>query len=157
VYTIGHSCRRLGTFLTILSRYGVKVLVDVRRYPRSRYCPWFSRSTLERELQRHGIAYLWLGDLLGGLGIDYTRHTSTAAYRTGVAIVASLALSRINVAVMCRERWWMRCHRAYIADTLYTMGFRVAHIIDLGRVERHRAVGLAPKWASRYLDLQTWA
>ena len=55
---------------------------------------------------------------------------------------------------MCSERWWMRCHRAFIADTLHEMGFRVLHVIDLGRVERHRPLGVAPAWAARlHLDL----
>lgn len=147
VLTIGHSSRGLSEFIGILLRYGVEVLVDVRRLPGSRRVPWFRRSVLERALPEHGIAYLWLGDLLGGLGVDYARYVETAAYRRGVGALAALACSGARVAVMCRERWWMRCHRAFIADTLHELGFEVLHVVDLGHAERHRRLGVAPRWA----------
>ncbi len=149
VYTIGHSNRRLGELVGLLKRYGVRLVVDVRRRPGSRCCPWFSRRVLERELPRRGIAYYWLGDLLGGLDVDYPRYVYTMEYRKGIGVLVGLALACEPAAIMCREKLWTHCHRAFIADTLHVMGFRVIHIIDLGLREKHVPVGLAPNWAYR--------
>jgi len=45
----------------------VAVLVDVRRFPKSRRVPWTESSTLKKLLEGEGITYVWLGDLLGFL------------------------------------------------------------------------------------------
>ncbi len=150
VYTVGHSNRGLAELAGILKRYSIRLVVDVRRYPGSRRVPWFSRRVLEKTLPEHGVAYYWLGDLLGGLNVDYPSYVETLEYRRGMGILISLILGiGGGVAVMCRERWWMRCHRAFIADTLHTIGFHVKHIIDLGKVEEHVELGVAPSWARR--------
>ena len=132
----------------MLKRYGVRLVVDVRRKPGSRCCPWFRRSVLERLLPNYGIGYFWLGDLLGGLDVDYPSYVETEAYRRGIAILATLAL-QLPTAIMCRERYWLRCHRAFIADTLYAMGFSVIHVLDLGIHEKHKPLGVAPSWVAR--------
>jgi len=149
VYTVGHSGRRLGEFLALLKRYQIRVLVDVRSRPGSRYVPWFNRKNLEKTLPSHGISYVWLGDLLGGLReIAYTEHMLTRDYRVGIGALLALIASSSPVAFMCRERYWLNCHRAYIAETLHRLGVVVLHIVDLGVVERHRPLELekVPAW-----------
>lgn len=47
VYTIGHSNRTLGEFISILKLYRVAHVADVRRLPGSRRVPWFNKSVLE--------------------------------------------------------------------------------------------------------------
>lgn len=142
VYTVGHSTRSLGELLGILRRYGIGVVVDVRRWPRSRRVPWFSRSVLSEYLPSRGIGYVWLGELLGGYRRGgYEAYMATREYRAGIgALIALIEAARGPVAIMCAERSWARCHRRYIAATLAGMGYRVLHILDLGVVERH------PQW-----------
>ncbi len=149
VYSLGHSDRRLGELVAILKRYGIRVLVDVRSRPGSRVVPWFSKRSLERILPSHGVEYLWLGDLLGGLHEPfYPERLETMEYRRGIGVLASLIESLPGrVAFMCRERYWLNCHRAYIADTLHALGYTVIHIVELGRHEKHRPLGTAPRWA----------
>lgn len=66
IYTIGHSNRTLEEFLGALQSHGIEQVVDVRRWPTSRKHPHFSREALDRSLRAAGIAYLWMGDSLGG-------------------------------------------------------------------------------------------
>jgi len=57
VYTVGHSNRSFEEFLGLLRAYGVKVVVDVRSRPKSRWAPWSVRGTLAWLLEREGIGY----------------------------------------------------------------------------------------------------
>jgi uncharacterized protein (DUF488 family) len=103
---------------------------------------------LRKSLASYGVYYVWLGDLLGGLGVvpSYPERVETWEYRVGIGVIVSLASSGLTVCVMCRERYWLNCHRAFIAETLYHVGFDVVHIVDLGHVERHREIGVRPSW-----------
>jgi uncharacterized protein (DUF488 family) len=42
-----------------------------------------------------------------------------------------------NVAYMCAEAVWWRCHRSLISDFLKSKGWKVIHIIDINKSEEH--------------------
>jgi uncharacterized protein (DUF488 family) len=65
VYTIGHSTRTLDELVAALKAHGVRTLVDIRSFPMSRRMPHFNRESLEVELPKHGIAYVWMKELGG--------------------------------------------------------------------------------------------
>lgn len=65
IYTIGHSTRTLDELIAALRAHGVTTLVDIRSFPMSRRMPHFGRESLEVELPKHGIAYVWLKELGG--------------------------------------------------------------------------------------------
>ena len=65
IYTIGHSTRSLEELVAALRGHGITTLVDIRSFPMSRRMPHFNRESLEVELPKHGIAYVWLKDLGG--------------------------------------------------------------------------------------------
>jgi uncharacterized protein (DUF488 family) len=65
IYTIGHSTRTLDELVAALHGYGIKTLVDIRSFPMSRRLPHFNRESLEQELPRCGIAYIWMKELGG--------------------------------------------------------------------------------------------
>jgi uncharacterized protein (DUF488 family) len=65
IYTIGHSNRKLAEFLELLTQFDIAVLVDVRRYPTSKW-EWYKRENLEGALALEGVRYVHLGDSLGG-------------------------------------------------------------------------------------------
>ena len=65
IYTIGHSTRTPGDLVAALRGHGVKTLVDIRSFPMSRRMPHFNRESLEVELPKQGIAYVWLKELGG--------------------------------------------------------------------------------------------
>ena len=94
---------------------------------------------LEKALPRRGIRYVWLGELLGGLGRDYVEYMCSHEYLEGIRRLEELVTEGV-VAVMCAEAYWLRCHRRYIAESLATRGYEVLHILDYGRVERHRSL-----------------
>ena len=77
--TIGHSNLQADQFLALLRAHNVTTIADVRSVPFSRRFPWFSSRTLADRLHSKGIAYVMVGDTLGG------RPANPALYRDGIA------------------------------------------------------------------------
>ena len=65
IYTIGHSTRAFDELVAALKAHGIRALVDVRSFPMSRRMPHFNRESLEVELPKQGIAYVWMKELGG--------------------------------------------------------------------------------------------
>ena len=65
IYTIGHSTRTLDELVAALQGHAIQTLVDIRAFPMSRRLPHFNRESLEQELPKYGIAYIWLKELGG--------------------------------------------------------------------------------------------
>lgn len=65
IYTLGTNRRTEEDFIEILNAYGIERLIDVRRFPTSKF-PHFKKETLERFLKDNGIEYFFLGEELGG-------------------------------------------------------------------------------------------
>jgi uncharacterized protein (DUF488 family) len=65
VFTIGHSNLEIGKFVALLKQHGIQAIADVCSSPYSQYNPQFNRELLQKSLQEHGIAYVFLGQELG--------------------------------------------------------------------------------------------
>lgn len=70
VLTVGHSNHAQEEFVSLLREYGVTAVADVRSSPYSRFCPHFNREELKEGLREAGIAYVFLGQELGGRSDD---------------------------------------------------------------------------------------
>ncbi len=141
IHTIGTGARSPEAFLTLLEAFGIEVLVDVRRVPRS-HDPHFSREGLARLCRSSGIDYRWLGESLGGRREEaYEAWMATPAFLQGIERVEELARTRSS-ALCCAERLPWRCHRWLIAGMLEERGWRVLHIIDRDSVVRHARLPL---------------
>ena len=161
-FTIGHSTRSLDELVAMLRDAGVRVLVDVRKIPRSRTNPQFDRGELAVDLPARGIGYRHDPRLGGRRGrrADAARvpPETNAGWRVpsfhryadwalgpefGAARLDLLALARqgSRPAVMCAEAVWWRCHRRIIADWLLAAGAAVFHLMAPGRVA---AAALSP-------------
>lgn len=130
IYTVGHGARSPDEMKRILEAHGVKVIVDVRRFPKSTKFPHFNREAIEEWLSGAGIKYVWLGDKLGGYRKGgYEAYMDTPEFESGIEELECIA--RVEpVAVMCAERFPWRCHRRFIAAALQRRGWEITHIID---------------------------
>ncbi|MDQ3958201.1 MAG: DUF488 domain-containing protein [Actinomycetota bacterium] len=155
VFTVGHGTRTLDELVGVLRDGGVDLLVDVRRYPRSRRHPHFSKESLETALPPAGIDYDWRGEELGGRRSGtsetpsrhpawrndsfraYADHMDTRAFRDALARLESDAAAGRAAAVMCAETLWWRCHRRLIADALVVRGVEVVHLLQEGQSAPH--------------------
>jgi len=132
IYTLGTSTRSPDEFLELLKSHGVKVVVDVRRFPTSRF-EHFHRERLAGLLQEAGISYIYMGQELGGYRRGgYRLFTTTTEFQEGVRNLARVARQQ-TTAIVCAERFPWRCHRRFISFELEKRGWEVTHIIDRGR------------------------
>ncbi|MEM1578737.1 MAG: DUF488 domain-containing protein [Archaeoglobaceae archaeon] len=150
VYTIGHSNRDFSSFLNLLLSNSIEVVVDVRRFPKSKF-EHFNSQQLQTKLKEFGIEYLHLEGLGGfrkkGLKNSpnvaikspgfrkYADYMLTEEFEKEIEKVVELATKR-KIVLMCAEKFFWKCHRKFIADYLTLKGFRVLHIID-GKILIH--------------------
>lgn len=133
IYTLGTDRRNEEDFIEILFAYGIKSLIDVRSFPKSRI-PIFTRETLKNILHREGIAYHFLGKELGGFRKGgYISYILTDDFLQGIALLESIAGQQTSV-IVCAERFPWKCHRKWISRELHKRGWQVEHIIDKGKL-----------------------
>jgi uncharacterized protein (DUF488 family) len=159
VYTIGHSTRTLDQLVAALQAHDIATLVDIRAFPMSRRLPHFNRESLEVELPKHHIAYVWMKELGGrrkkirddspntGLRNDafrnYADYMLTPEFANGIGRLVQLA-KQGNIAIMCAERVYFQCHRMLVSDYLTAHGHAVFHIDDDKRpLRRHKLMAEA--------------
>lgn len=129
IYTVGTSTRTINEFIDLLRAYRVELVVDVRRWPKSRL-EHFVREQLQAHLSEAGVGYEWLGESLGGFRKGgYEPYMNTDEFGQGIAQLEFQARAAC-VAVMCSERLPRRCHRRFIGDALEQRGWDVIHVID---------------------------
>jgi uncharacterized protein (DUF488 family) len=151
VHTIGHSTRSMEVFVALLKSHHIELLLDVRRWPRSKRHPHFHRENLGVTLSHEGITYIWRGDLGGfrrpsadspntawkvGAFRAYADFMLTAEFENIMQEMKLLVESKRS-AFMCAEAVPWRCHRQLLADALLVRGHPVRHIMDDGCLE-HR-------------------
>lgn len=122
LFTIGHSNQSLQAFLSLLRRYEVGALIDIRRQPYSKFVPHFSQGPLQKALHEAGIAYEWQPN---------SHRLPTVAEK--------LLIEHLHVALLCAEGEPARCHRFRLSDELTQKGFVIFHILPEGQLELHRA------------------
>jgi uncharacterized protein (DUF488 family) len=146
LFTIGHSNHPIEHFLGLLRRHGIQAVADVRSRPYSRFVPHFGKERLARALADEGVGYLFLGQELGGkparddppqARLDYQARVREPSFQHGIeTLLAALAARR--VALMCRERDPLDCHRLHlICRHLRPMSLDIRHILPDGEVEGH--------------------
>jgi uncharacterized protein (DUF488 family) len=151
--TYGHGTDSSERTVATLLGAGVSSLVDIRTAPGSRRHPQFARAALEEWLPAAGIAYRW-EKRLGGfrrpspdnpdvvwredMFRGYAEHMRSAGFLSAIDAVLAEAETR-QVAVMCSESLWWRCHRRLVADfAVVARGTEVRHLMHDGRLEPHR-------------------
>ena len=152
IFSVGHSTRPPDERLDLLTQHGVAAIADVRRFPGSRRFPQFDSGQLAAALERIGICYMHFLELGGrrrsraggpntawrnGAFRGYADHMATPEFAAGLAALLALG-AEAQVALLCSEALWWRCHRRLIADVLIVRGHPVEHILGRGPTIRHQ-------------------
>jgi uncharacterized protein (DUF488 family) len=151
VFTIGHSTRSIAEFVGLLQAGEVRLVADIRSFPRSRTNPQYNVDALPGELEPFGIDHLRIAEL-GGLrggsaGIapevngfwenrsfhNYADYALSEAFRSGLARLLEVSAAR-RTAIMCAEAVWWRCHRRIVADYLISAGRSVYRLMGMNEV-----------------------
>lgn len=165
IYSIGHGNRSVETFFTLLKKYQIKFLVDVRTNPFSRYNPDFSRAKLEGICREYSVAYLFLGDGLGGKPVNRACYDENGhvlyeeVMKTDVFIQSANRLitaynKNLRVACMCSELRPCECHRSkMIGRYLSDQNVDVQHIDEKGDLISQKNVMLEVTNSSNTSDM----
>lgn len=148
LYTIGHSNHPLERFIELLQRHHITAIGDVRSQPYSRFNPQFNRETLQKELQQHKIAYVYLGKELGarsddpgcyvGGKVQYSRLAQTDLFQQGLDRLRK-GMETYRIALMCAEKDPLMCHRTIlICRHLRADDIALKHILEDGQLEDNR-------------------
>ena len=152
IWTIGHSTRQIGDFISMLEAERIELIADVRLLPGSKRYPQFNQDALAKSLSENGIGYehfpelggrrkpkpdsrnsAWRNESFRG----YADHMETEEFRMGIERLGKLTEKIGPAAIMCAEAVWWRCHRALISDYLKAHGVEVLHIMDAKKTEPH--------------------
>jgi uncharacterized protein (DUF488 family) len=153
--TVGHGTLDRVALERLLQDAAVDMVVDVRRYPGSRRNPDVRRVALEQWLPAAGIEYRW-EERLGGrrhlpsgvAPIDtwwtesafqaYAAYTRSDEFGAAIADMLAAAGTQ-QVAIMCSETLWWRCHRRLIADVA-TLAHQMSvnHLLPSGHPQLHQ-------------------
>lgn len=151
IWTIGHSTRTLDELLAMLQSFGIELVADVRNFPGSRKYPYFNKEALEITLPQNNIQYVHLKSLGGRRKPNaastntawkntafrgYADYMETDAFKEGISELTDKAL-QLRTAYMCSEAVWWRCHRSMISDYLKAHGWKVMHIMEVGKAQEH--------------------
>lgn len=151
LYTIGHSNHDQAAFCGLLRQHRIEVLADVRSQPYSRYTPQFNKDELQAALKEFGIAYLFMGDQLGGRpdGAEYYDEQGYVLYHRvaesdfflrGIDRLLE-GIYRYRVAIMCSEEDPGVCHRfLLVTRVMEKRGVEIRHIRGDGRIASEEAI-----------------
>jgi len=151
IYTIGHSTRSIEEFISILQKYEIRQLVDIRTIPKSRRNPQYGEGNLGQTLSEAGIEYIQMKDL-GGLRPavkssenkgwknksfrNYADYMQTSDFQNAVEDLYQLS-SDSRTVMMCAEAVPWRCHRRLVGDALLIRGVEVIDIFDEKNIKPH--------------------
>ena len=166
IFTIGHSLHTGSDFLSLIKQHKITAIGDVRSVPASARAPQFNQSIISKWLKEANIAYVHLGDQLGGKPNEpafydneghalYNLMAKTEHFQKGIGRVIS-GSRKFNLALMCSEGEPCTCHRHnLIAPVLHSMGVKITHIKRDGTVVAYsdivhedlipRTLGKSPK------------
>ena len=146
ILTVGHSNHDTARFLELLHQAGVTAIADVRSQPYSKWLPQFNRPELQELLRDGDIAYVFLGEQLGGrprdVGlynadgrVNYERVRQTKNFQQGIERVCG-AMEDYAIALLCSEEDPLDCHRGLmIAPALVERGLAPGHLRGDGSIE----------------------
>jgi len=151
VWTIGHSTRTFEEFIEMLRSFQIEMVADIRSYPGSRKFPQFNKESLQTTLPQNKIEYIHLKNLGGRRKANpdsknttwrhlafraYADYMQTNDFKEGIKELEVIALKK-RTAYMCSEAVWWRCHRSMVSDYLKAHGWKVMHIMAVGKEQEH--------------------
>lgn len=151
IWTIGHSTHTFEELVEMLHSFKIEIVADIRSFPGSRRYPQFNKEALGVSLPQNKIKYIHLKKLGGRRKVNrdskntawrhvafrgYADYMETEDFKEGIKDLEKIALHN-RTAYMCSEAVWWRCHRSMVSDYLKVHGWKVMHIMGVGKEEEH--------------------
>ena len=124
LFSIGYGPRSVEQTIALLKKFRIARLIDVRSFTASKKRLEYSASALKQKLEECGIAYVMLGDELGGYpqfnketleadgGVNYAKMQELPCFKQGIAQLLEIMRQKESCAILCSELQPEYCHRS---------------------------------------------
>lgn len=143
-YTIGYAHHTQESFLSLLNRYEIQYVIDVRTMAYSKFHPQFNKEPIKFFLNSHHIKYRQMDEAFGIVRpssillnregyLDFTKIAELDTFKEGIAQMVRGINQGYHIAFMCAEKAPWDCHRStLVARALMEKGYEVWHILSDG-------------------------
>lgn len=144
LFTIGHSTHKIEYFISLLNKFSINCVIDVRSSPYSRMVPQYNKSSLNSILREHSIVYMHFEKEFGARhtkpslldedgNVDFDKVRETTEFKQGVERLKNGLELGYKIALMCSEANPFDCHRfTMISYQLVKEGMHITHILQNG-------------------------
>lgn len=152
LYTIGHGNRTADEFLSMLQKFGIEYIIDVRSQPYSKFNPHYNQNELKFFLEKNNVRYVFMGDTLGGRPsdkscydeegkVDYEIVKTKDFFVQGIDRLKTAYEKDVKVGIMCSESKPSECHRSkLIGRVLVKDKISLMHIDENGKLKDQATV-----------------
>jgi uncharacterized protein (DUF488 family) len=146
IYTIGSSVHTTEEFISLLNKYRINTVADVRSVPYSQHTPQFNREVLSRILKENSINYLDFGKEFGARRkeddaytnnrVDFKKVIKLPDFISGIERINTGIIKGYTIALLCTEKNPLDCHRfSLVSKALVdTLDIIVDHIMFSGEL-----------------------
>lgn len=151
IFTIGYSGFNIESFISILKKYKINSLIDVRSNPHSKIYTDYNKETLEKILRNNKIYYRNYYKEFGARQTDYSYYTEeylnfnlytkSENFQNGMKrIIQSIPLG-YRFVLMCSEKDPIMCHRnIMVAREFYNNGIEINNILSDGSIVTQKKI-----------------
>lgn len=151
-YTIGYAHHTQESFLSLLKKYDIQYVIDVRTMAYSKFHPQFNKEPIKYFLNSHGIKYRQMNEAFGIVRpdsqllnregyLDFKKIAQLDTFKEGIAQMIRGINQGYRIAFMCAEKAPWDCHRStLVARTLMENGYEVWHILWDGSLMSQEAL-----------------
>lgn len=141
LYTIGYSGFSIKDFVDVLKQMQIKIVIDVRSNPVSKYYTDYNKDVLEKKLTTNHIHYRSYSSEFGARQeqscyfsekgyLDFSKYVLSTQFKTGLDKIMTGLDAGYSFALMCAEKKPSMCHRTImVARQFFNNGIDVVHIL----------------------------
>jgi uncharacterized protein (DUF488 family) len=146
IYTIGSSTHTAEEFISLLKKYKINAVADVRSVPYSQHTPQYNREVLINILKGKSIYYLDFSkefgarrkenDAYSNNRVDFKKVIELPDFIKGIERIDTGILRGYNIALLCTEKNPLDCHRfSLVSKALISkLDVNVDHILFDGEI-----------------------
>jgi uncharacterized protein (DUF488 family) len=146
IYTIGSSVHTTDEFISLLNKYQIDAVADVRSVPYSQHTPQYNKEELSRVLKEKTINYLDFSKEFGARRkendaytnnrVDFKKVIKLPDFMYGIERINAGIDKGYTIALLCTEKDPLDCHRFSLVSRalIDSLGIIVDHILFDGEL-----------------------
>ena len=146
IYTIGYTAFKIDDFISILKKYNITCVIDVRSLAYSQHYTDYNKEAFKQILDSNGIVYRNYSDEFGARQtekcylspkgyLDFNKYVKSDRFESGYKKILTGIDKGYTFVLMCAETDPIDCHRSImLGREFYKRGFEVKNILKSGDI-----------------------